>query len=247
MSQPEPARAQGSDDLAADASPGPDAVEAAALADAPGGVAGAAARIVERLLELGIDGRGPVDSAQLVADKARTGHPEADGAIDAVVRQHLKIAAAGGFVTGLGGFVTLPVALPVNVAEFYLIATRMVASIACLRGYDLHQPEVRSAVLLALVGADSDDLLRTAGVAPGGRLASLAAERLPGPALMMVNKGVGFRLLSQIGRKGLQRFGKAVPLVGGAVGAGVDVYLLHRIADHARHEFPPRMALTALT
>ena len=68
--------------------------------------------MVERLLEVGIDGRGPVDSAQQLADKARTATPEADGAIDAVVRQHLKIAAAGGFVTGLGGFVTLPVALP---------------------------------------------------------------------------------------------------------------------------------------
>jgi hypothetical protein len=210
------------------------------------GLATSATRVVERLMDFGIDGRGPVDSAQLVADKARAAHPEAGGAIDAVVRQHVKMAAAGGFVTGLGGFVTLPVALPVNVLEFYLLATRMVASIACLRGYDLRQPEVRSAVLLTLVGADADDLLRKAGVAPSGRLANLAAERLPGPALMMVNKGVGFRLLSQLGRKGLQRFGKAVPLLGGAVGAGVDVLLLRRIADHARHEFPPRMALTAV-
>ncbi len=154
-----------------------------------GGLAGAATRIVERLLEVGIDGRGPVDSAQQLADKARSAHPGPDVAIDAVVRQHLKIAAAGGFLTGLGGFVTLPVALPVNVAEFYLLATRMVASIACLRGYDLRQPEVRSAVLLTLVGADSDDLLKKAGVSAEGRLANLAAERLPGPALMMVNKG----------------------------------------------------------
>jgi EcsC protein family len=212
--------------------------------DDPHGVTATATRIVERLLDLGIDGRGPVDSAQLVADKALSAHPDADRAIDAVVRQHLRLAAAGGFVTGLGGFVTLPVALPVNVAEFYLLATRMVAATACLRGYDLGQPEIRSAVLLTLVGADSDDLLKKAGVTPTGRLANLAAERLPGPALMMVNKGVGFHLLSQIGRKSLPRFGKAVPLVGGAIGAGVDTYLLRRIADHARHEFPPRMALT---
>lgn len=214
--------------------------------DHPGGVTAAASRIVERLLEVGIDGRGPVDSAQQLADKARSAHPGADEAIDAVVRQHLKVAAAGGFVTGVGGLVTLPVALPVNVAEFYLLATRMVAAIACLRGYDLHQPEVRSAVLLTLVGADSDDLLKKAGVASSGRLANLAAERLPGPALMMVNKGVGFRLLSQLGRKGLQRFGKAVPLLGGAVGAGVDLYLLRRIAEHARHEFPPHSSVLAL-
>jgi EcsC protein family len=219
--------------------------EAAPAAD-DGGITRAATRMVERLLDVGIDGRGPVDSAQVVADKARATHAGVDGAIDAVVRQHVKIGAAGGFVTGIGGLVTLPVALPVNVAEFYLLATRMVAAIACLRGYDLRQPEVRSAVLLALVGADADDLLKRAGLTNSGRLAGLAAERLPGPALMMVNKGVGFRLLSQIGRKGLPRFGKAVPIVGGAVGAGIDVLLLRRIADHARHEFPPKMALTSI-
>ena len=57
---------------------------------------------------------------------------------------------------------------------------------------------------------------------------------------MAVNKGIGFRLLSQVGKKSLTRFGKAVPLVGGVVGAGVDTFLLKRIADYARDEFPPR-------
>jgi hypothetical protein len=203
------------------------------------GLTAAASRLVEHLLAIGIDGRGRIDSAQLVADKARSSYPDADRAVDAVVSQHQKMVAVGGFVTGLGGFVTLPIALPLNVAEFYLLATRMVAATASLRGYDISQPEVRSAVLLTLVGADADDLLRTAGLTPSGRLSSLAAERLPGPALMVLNKGVGFRLLSALGRKGLQRFGKAVPFVGGAVGAGVDTFLLRRIASHARHEFPP--------
>jgi hypothetical protein len=150
------------------------------------------------------------------------------------------MGAAGGFVTSLGGFVTLPVALPANVLEFYLVATRMVAGIASARGYDIRQPEVRSAVLLALVGADADDLLSKAGLTKTGRLANLAAQQLPGPALMVVNKAVGFRLLTQVGKKTLTRFGKAVPLVGGVVGAGLDTYLLKRIADHSRHEFPRR-------
>jgi len=205
-----------------------------------GGATGAATRLVERLLDVGIDGKGPFDSAQRVADVAVAEHPVADGAIDAIVRSHLRLAAAGGFVTSLGGFVTMPIALPANVLEFYLVASRMVASIASVRGYDIRQPEVRSAVLLTLVGADSDDLLKKAGYATTGRLADLAAQRLPGPALMAVNKGVGFRLLSQVGKKALTRFGKAVPVIGGVVGAGVDSFLLKRIADHARHEFPPR-------
>lgn len=207
---------------------------------------GAASRLVERLLDVGIDGRGPFDSAQKVADVALAEHSDPDKAIDAVVSSHRKLAAAGGFLTGLGGFVTLVVALPVNLVEFYLLATRCVAAIASLRGYDIRRPEVRSAILLALVGADADNLLKKAGVASGGRLASLAAERLPGPVLMVINKGVGFRLVSQIGRRSLSRLGRGVPVVGGAVGAGLDTYLLHRIADHAKHEFPRRSSLGSL-
>lgn len=198
-------------------------------------------RMFERLMDVGIDGRGRFDSAQKIADVAMAGHSDAERAIDAIVRSHLKLAVAGGFVTGLGGFLAMPIALPANVLEFYLVATRMVAGIASTRGYDIRQPEVRSAVLLALVGADADDLLKKLSPLPGvdtGWLAGLAVQRLPGPVLLAVNKGVGFRVLGQLGKKSLTRFGKVVPLAGGVVGAGVDAYLLKRIADYARDEFP---------
>jgi hypothetical protein len=195
-------------------------------------------RVFERLLDVGIDGRGHFDSAQEVADRALAGQPDAEQAIDSIVRSHLVLGAAGGFVTGLGGFVAMPIALPANVLEFYLVATRMVAGLASTRGYDIAQPEVRSAVLLALVGADADDLLKTAGYASTGWLAGLAIQRLPGPVLLAVNKGVGFRVLGQVGKRSIARFGKVVPLAGGVVGACLDAYLLKRIADHARLEFP---------
>ena len=205
-----------------------------------GAVAGTVAGLIESLLDIGIDGQGPFASACAVADVKRAEKPDAEEAVNAVVSSHLRLAAAGGFVTGVGGFIILPLALPVNVLEFYLVATRMVAAVASLRGYDTSRPEIRSAVLLTLVGADADDLLRKAGVIKTGRLADLAAQRLPGPALMVVNKAVGFRLLATVGKKGLTRFGKAVPLIGGVLGASLDGLLLKKIADHARNEFPPR-------
>lgn len=198
--------------------------------------------MIERLMDLGIDGRGPFGSARTVAGLALAEHVGVEPAVDAIVRSHLRLAAASGFVTSVGGFVTLPVSLPANVVGFYLIATRMVAGVASARGHDLRQPEVRSAVLLALVGADADDLLRKAGYAGAGGLVNLAAQRLPGPALMALNKGVAFRLLSQVGRRSMTRFGRAVPLAGGAAGAGLDAYLLKRIADHARREFQVKAA-----
>jgi len=201
-------------------------------------MAGAAAPVIEQLMDVGIDGMGPFRSAQSTTRFALAEHREVESAIDSIVRSHLRLVAANGFMTGLGGFAAVPIALPANVLGFYLVATRMVAGIASIRGHDIGQPAVRSAVLLALVGADADDLLRKAGDAGAGKLVNLAAQRLPGPVLMAVRKGVMFRLLARIGKKLFSRFGRVVPVAGGFVGAGLDTYLLKRIADHARLDFP---------
>ncbi|WP_409483289.1 EcsC family protein [Arsenicicoccus dermatophilus] len=196
--------------------------------------------LVQKLLDFGIDGLGPLEGAAAFADKAAKGR-SGEQSVDEIVRAHKKTAAAGGFVTGLGGFATMLVALPANVVEFYIVATRMVAGIARARGYDIDKPETRSAILLTLVGADSgDDLLRKAGVLTTGRMSSLASQHLPASAVMMINKGVGFRLISTLGEKGLAKVvGKGLPVVGGFVGGGMDYYLLGKIADNAKQQFPP--------
>lgn len=199
-----------------------------------------ATTVVTRLVDAGIDGVGPLDPAADAAEAARAAAGSTEAAIDQLVSTHLKLAAAGGFVTGLGGFVTLPVALPANVVGFYGIATRLVAGIAHLRGYDVTQPEVRTAVLLTLVGADSHSILAKGGISPVGRISDLALQRLPGPALMVINKGIGFNLLSQLGKKGLSRLGRGVPLAGGVIGGGLDYWLLRKIAQNARAEFVQR-------
>ncbi|GIL34056.1 EcsC family protein [Phycicoccus jejuensis] len=199
-----------------------------------------AVRVVDQILDVGIDGRGPFDSAAKTADAAlRSAGGDVEKAVDGIVRSHLRLAGAEGFVTGLGGFVTLPIALPANVVAYYALATRMTAAIARVRGHDIAQPQVRAAVLLTLAGADADDLLAKAGVAaPVGGFANLAAQRLPGPAAMVVKKGVFFKLVASSGKGVLSRFGRGVPVVGGVVGAGVDVVLLRRLASDAKREFP---------
>lgn len=207
--------------------------------DPRSGSNGTVVKVVQNLLEVGIDGRGKFDSASRVADAALAKNAgNTDKAIDDIVNNHLRLAGASGFLTNLGGFAAMAVSLPANVFGFYVLATRMAAAVAHLRGHDLTRPEVRSAVLLSLVGADAQDLLAKAGMtAPTGRLAGLASQQLPAPALMVVNKAVGFRILSHAGKGAFARFGKAVPLVGGAVGAGMDVWLLKQLADHVKNEF----------
>jgi hypothetical protein len=206
-----------------------------------GGLTGAATRLVERLLDVGIDGKGPFDSAHDVAATAlKHARGDAEQALRIISRDHRQLGAVGGFVTGVGGFFTMPISLPANVLEFYLVATRLTAATARIRGYDIDQPEIRSAILLTLTGADSEDLLKRAGLHAGsGKLSALAADRLPAPALMVLNKAIGFRLLARIGQNTFARLGRLLPFIGGLVGAAIDVYMLNRVGRQAAKEFPP--------
>lgn len=202
---------------------------------------GAVARLVQVLLDAGIDGMGPLKSAREMAQAARLRSRSPEAAVARVARNHVAKGAVGGFVTGIGGFLTMPIALPANVLEFYVGATRMVASIAELRGYDIDDPQVRTAVLLALVGSEADEVLSKAGLTGGtsGKVLGLAASQLPPAGLLMLNKAIGFRILRGVGEKAFARFGRAVPLAGGVLGGGVDMWMMKRIADHAMKEFPP--------
>jgi len=196
-------------------------------------------KIVTMLLDIGLDGRGPFDSAAQIAEEARREKGSGEEAINAIARGTMLRGGIGGFVTGLGGFVTMPIALPANVLEFYVQATRMVGAIATLRGYDVQDERIRTAVLLTLVGSKSDDVLKKAGMATGGgRLASLALKNMPPAALMVANKAVGFNLMRSVGGKALGRLGRGVPVAGGFVGGGIDAFMMKKIADHAMKEFP---------
>ena len=116
----------------------------------------------------------------------------------------------------------------------------MVGAIAILRGYDIDDPLVRSAILLTLVGSDADEVLAKAGLATGGgRMVSLATRQLPPAGLLILNKAIAFRLLRGVGEKAFSKLGRGVPLLGGLVGGGIDTWMMKRIADHAMGEFPP--------
>lgn len=200
----------------------------------------AVSRMVQLLLDVGIDGVGPLKSAREIADDAVRQSRTADAAVAKVARNHVAKGAAGGFVTSVGGFVTMPVALPANVAEFYLLATRMVAAIAHLRGYDIDEPRVRTAILLTLVGSDADEVLAKAGLASGGgKMVHLVSGQLPPAGLLILNKAIAFRLLRGVGEKAFSKLGRGVPLLGGLVGGSIDTWMMKRIADHAMGEFPP--------
>ena len=55
-------------------------------------------------------------------------------------------------MTSLGGFITLPVALPANVASVIYMQMQMIAAIARMGGYNLHDDRVKTLVIACLCG-----------------------------------------------------------------------------------------------
>lgn len=204
-------------------------------------LSGLGERLVEQVVQFGIHGGGPLKGAVLVAEEhliAAGGDREE--AVRRLVATHVRLAAVSGFVTGLGGLVTLPVSIPAAMTGLYVIATRMSAGIAYLRGYDLETEEVRSAVLVSLLGSAGAATLNRAGIEIGRQTAAAVLARIPARVLVEINRKVGYRLVTKAGEKGIVNLTKLVPLVGGPIGATVDGVGCRTIATYAMRTFPPR-------
>ena len=196
-------------------------------------------RPVQLLLAIGIDGQGRLTSAVEMADAARASSLTTEEAVARVARTTIIRGSAGGFITGLGGFAAMPVALPVNVVEFYVQAARMVSAIAILRGHDVDDSQVRKAVLQTLVRTQTDSVLvKAVSATRGGALTRRLLGLLPSGALLVANKGIGFRLLRALADRLFGRRGRRAPVIGGIVVAITDAWMMRRIAEQARIDFP---------
>lgn len=201
---------------------------------------GALQRMVESFRDIGLDGKLNFSSAQTVADRAlKKNRKNPEKAVRQIIRSHRRGVTVGGFATGLGGVFTLAALLPANVFEFYVQATRMVGGIAAVRGYDLDDEEIRTRVLAALVGEESDDILASVGLGPvAGAATRQITKRLPASPSTAVARAIGGRVLRRFGLRSVKLFGKAIPGLGGLIGAWGDRRALKQIAEAAKKDFP---------
>lgn len=155
---------------------------------------------------------------------------------------HWQIAkcVTSGFVTGLGGLLTLPVAIPANLSSVLYVQLRMVAAIAYMGGYDVRSDQVQTLCYLSLIGDAAADILKQTGTKIGEKMLTNAVGKVSGATLTKINQRVGFRLITKFGEKGVINLGKAIPLVGGVVGGALDAVTTKAIADNAIRLFLPK-------
>lgn len=192
---------------------------------------------LEWIADAGIKGLGVLPSAQQVAADHLSQAASVEDAINSVIAWRTTYAAGTGFITGLGGIAAMPITIPAGLAASYALGANTAAAVAHLRGYDIHSEQVRTMVLLCLIGEAGEEILKTAGITIGTKVCQNLIKQIPGRVLIEINKKIGFRLITKAGEKGVINLMKMLPLIGGVVGGTFDGIFVNSCGNTARKVF----------
>lgn len=189
--------------------------------------------ILNNIYDSAINGRA-VELANEYID--RYGRTEL--AIDKLVSCQRRKCATTGFVTGLGGLVSIPVTLPADLYSSLVIQVNMIVAIAVIRGYDVHSEEVKTLVFLCIVGNSIGDVLKQAGIkAVTDYTAKTIIPKLTMIVSQRIAAKVGSRLVVKASAKGLSSAAKMIPFLGGLIGGAYNYAEVSTYANIARERF----------
>lgn len=150
-----------------------------------------------------------------------------------MIKNQITKCTTSGFITGFGGVITMPVALPANITSVLYVQMRMIACTAYMAGFDLDTDETKTFIYACLAGVSVNELVKKAGIQFGMKFANGLIKKIPGKVLTKINQKVGFRFITKFGTKGIINLGKLLPGVGAVVGGGLDFFETKIIANRA--------------
>jgi uncharacterized protein (DUF697 family) len=184
-----------------------------------------------------VNGIPNLDRAEDLAESYLNSAQSADAAIDGLISWQVGKASIAGFLSGLGGVITLPIAVPANLLSVLWIQIRMIAAIAHIRGFDIRSDQVKTLVLGCLAGSSVADVMKDVGINVGSKLTQQAISKISGSTLMRVNQAIGFKLLTKAGTSGVVNLSKIIPFIGGVIGGAIDGGVTSAIGAAAKSTF----------
>ncbi|WP_072568975.1 MULTISPECIES: EcsC family protein [unclassified Enterobacter] len=194
-----------------------------------------------------LDGSIPgTDSAYEMAENYLKGEGDLTEKVNSLIRWQNTKSVTTGFVSGLGGIITMPVAIPASIATVIYVQIRMITAIAIMGGYDVKDDRVKALVYTCLAGNAAKDILKGTGIVIGSKMSTQLIKSISKETIFAINKLVGFRLLTKFGEKGAINLGKMIPLVGGVIGGAFDGISTNVVGNVARKTFVEGSAVTEL-
>lgn len=158
------------------------------------------------------------------------------------IRWQTGKAGVAGFIWGAPGLLAMPITIPLDLASVSYLQLRMIAVIGILFGWEATSDQLRIVAFSCLLGTAAGEAVRDVGVKASTRLGIRAVKKIPGSTLKAINKFLGVHNLFikgassgakatgkvaasagvKAGSQGLVNLTKMVPLLGGAVGGGLN-------------------------
>ena len=184
-----------------------------------------------------INGVPGLDSAQDIANDFSQREGTLIDKVNSLIRWQNTKAGTSGFVTGLGGLLTLPVTLPVNITSVMYVQIRMVTAIAIMGGYNVKDDRIRTLVYSCIAANSIGEVAKDFGLSLSNKLLIKAIKKIPTEVIKRINQAIGFKLLTKFGQKGVINLGKTIPFIGGIINAAFDVVATNTIGNIARDTF----------
>lgn len=198
-------------------------------------------QVMQNVLEWGYDkavnGVPGVDSAIELANDYLNEEGSLSEQVDSLIRWQNTKCATSGFVTNLGGLITLPVAIPANISSTIYIQLRMIAAIAYMGGYDLRNDKVRTLAYLCLCGNGATKIVKELAVQVGTDFATQFIRSVSIKTINQINKSIGMKLITNISEKSVASFSKCIPLIGGIIGGAIDGITCNTVGNVAKRTF----------
>ena len=181
-----------------------------------------------------------IGSAQELATQYMQGSDNLEKQVDSLIRWQCSKTTFSGFITSLGGIVTLPIAIPADLSISFFHQMRMVSAISYMSGVrEFSNDKLQTICIGCLCGSVAVDIFRDLGIEVEKKMAMQMIKSISGETIKQINKAVGFRLVTKFGSTGVINLGKAVPLFGGAVGGAFNYFTTSAVGKTAKKIFIP--------
>lgn len=185
-----------------------------------------------------LDGLPGMETSEELAQSYLKQDGSLESQVDSLIRWQNAKCATSGFITGLGGIVTLPVAIPANLSSVLYVQLRMIAAIAYMGGYNVRDDQVKTLAFMCVCGNGIKDILKDVGINLGTKVATGVIEKyVTRDMLKKITQAVGRQIITKAGSRGVINLTKMVPVVGGIIGATIDGFSTNTIGNVAKDMF----------
>lgn len=182
----------------------------------------------DKIYQCAMDGYMKFNSAKMIATYYQSQRENPCKAIDLMIKKESLKVGASGFITNLGGLLTLPISLPVNTFALLLFQFRLILAIAIIYKVDISEPKMKPYFYLLICGQS------------GGQLVQEYLKRYfmnrAQSFTYMASRKICKAIIMQHGIKNISKCFKMLPFMGGIVAGAIDGGFTYKMAYFANKE-----------